>query len=69
MAHAYRGGHMIAAMEVPDSETHRYGVFHTSGGGKGALVPATGLVEKAGCGERAVTAGGNRAVYSGGIGL
>lgn len=46
MAHAYRGGHMIAAMEVPDSETHRYGVFHTSGGGKGALVPATGLVEK-----------------------
>jgi UTP--glucose-1-phosphate uridylyltransferase len=46
MARAYRGGHMIAAMEVPDTETHRYGVFHTSGGGKGALVPATGLVEK-----------------------
>jgi UTP--glucose-1-phosphate uridylyltransferase len=46
MARAYDGGHMIAAMSVPMSETPKYGIFVPDGGMEGEVVPARGMVEK-----------------------
>lgn len=46
MALAYDGGHMIAAMSVPMSETPKYGIFVPEGGTEGQGVPARGMVEK-----------------------
>jgi UTP--glucose-1-phosphate uridylyltransferase len=39
------GGNIVAALEVPDSETHKYGVI-TPGETKGRLTEIKGLVEK-----------------------
>ena len=39
------GGNVIAAMEVPDDHTSRYGIID-SGGAVGRIRPVTGLVEK-----------------------
>ena len=39
------GGNVIAAMEVPDEHTSRYGIID-SGGADGRVRPVTGLVEK-----------------------
>ena len=39
------GGNIVAALEVPDSETHKYGVI-TPGGTNGRLTEIRGLVEK-----------------------
>jgi len=39
------GGNVIAAMEVPDEHTSRYGIID-SGGAEGRIRPVTGLVEK-----------------------
>lgn len=46
MARAYRGGHMVAAMDVPPADTVRYGMFRELGDATGPIVPASGLVEK-----------------------
>lgn len=46
MARAYRGGHMVAAMDVPLADTVRYGMFRELGDATGPIVPASGLVEK-----------------------
>jgi UTP--glucose-1-phosphate uridylyltransferase len=47
MMEAYEevGGNIVAALEVPDSETHKYGVVDP-GSAKGALTEIRGLVEK-----------------------
>lgn len=47
MADVYEetGGNVIAAMEVPDEHTSRYGIID-SGGAAGRVQPVTGLVEK-----------------------
>jgi len=39
------GGNVVAALEVPDSETHKYGVVDP-GGSDGQLTEVRGLVEK-----------------------
>jgi UTP--glucose-1-phosphate uridylyltransferase len=39
------GGNMVCGLEVPDSETHKYGII-TPGKVDGALVEVAGLVEK-----------------------
>ena len=44
-AWATTGGNMIAAMEVPASQTNRYGILDAAGD-DGRLVEVTGLVEK-----------------------
>lgn len=43
--HAETGGNVIAAMEVPDEHTTRYGIID-SGGAEGRVQPVGGLVEK-----------------------
>ena len=45
MADCYRGGNMVAAMNVPKDQTHAYGII-TPGADDGKLVEVTGLVEK-----------------------
>jgi UTP--glucose-1-phosphate uridylyltransferase len=47
MVKAYEtvGGNIVAALEVPDSETHKYGVI-TPGSSDGRLTEILGLVEK-----------------------
>ena len=47
MVEAYEkvGGNIVAALEVPDSETHKYGVI-TPGASDGRLTEILGLVEK-----------------------
>jgi UTP--glucose-1-phosphate uridylyltransferase len=47
MIEAYEkvGGNIVAALEVPDSETHKYGVI-TPGSSDGRLTEILGLVEK-----------------------
>ena len=45
MAACYRGGNMVAAMNVPKDQTHAYGII-TPGADDGKLVEVTGLVEK-----------------------
>jgi UTP--glucose-1-phosphate uridylyltransferase len=47
MVEAYEkvGGNIVCALEVPDSETHKYGII-TPGARDGRLVEVTGLVEK-----------------------
>ena len=44
-AYAEVGGNIVAALEVPDSETHKYGVIQP-GATKGRLTEIRGLVEK-----------------------
>ena len=44
-AYAKTGGNMVAAEEVPDDQTHRYGII-TPGSRDGALTEVNGLVEK-----------------------
>ena len=44
-AYAQVGGNIVAALEVPDSETHKYGVIEP-GGSNGRLTEISGLVEK-----------------------
>jgi len=46
MADHYRGGHMIAAMEVGPDETDRYGIFSLGEQTIGPRIPVTGMVEK-----------------------
>ncbi len=46
MAESYRHGHMIAAMQVPDHETCRYGIFALNGAVTDICVPVSGMVEK-----------------------
>jgi UTP--glucose-1-phosphate uridylyltransferase len=47
MTEAYEkvGGNIVAALEVPDSETHKYGVIHP-GATDGRLTEIRGMVEK-----------------------
>jgi UTP--glucose-1-phosphate uridylyltransferase len=44
-AYASAGGNVVAAVEVPESETHKYGVIDP-GGSDGRLTEILGLVEK-----------------------
>jgi UTP--glucose-1-phosphate uridylyltransferase len=44
-AYAQVGGNVVCGLEVPDSETHKYGII-TPGKVDGALVEVTGLIEK-----------------------
>ena len=44
-AYAKTGGNLVAAEEVPDDQTHRYGII-TPGMRDGSLTQVTGLVEK-----------------------
>jgi len=46
MGRNYKGGHMIAAMRVPEEETCQYGIFSLSGSATGVCIPVTGMVEK-----------------------
>lgn len=46
MTAAYAGGHMIAAMDVSEAETQRYGIFRLKNSGHGRSVPVSGMVEK-----------------------
>lgn len=47
MVTAYRGGHMVAAMEVPQSDVSKYGIFDVAEVSRiGEAIPATGMVEK-----------------------
>lgn len=46
MAADYLGGHMVAAMEVPPSETYKYGIFNPSGPLRQRCLPVNGMVEK-----------------------
>ena len=45
MLSAYTGGNMVAVMDVPENETHSYGIV-TPGKDDGRIVEVTGLVEK-----------------------
>ena len=48
MVEAYRdvGGNIIAVDEVPDTDTHKYGVIDPDGAADGALMRMRGMVEK-----------------------
>ena len=46
MASAYRGGHMIAAMDVADKDVSKYGIFRPEAGETGPSVRSAGLIEK-----------------------
>lgn len=46
MAADYEGGHMVAAMEVPASETYKYGIFSPSGPQRQRSLAVNGMVEK-----------------------
>jgi UTP--glucose-1-phosphate uridylyltransferase len=50
MASHYRGGHMIAAMQVKPEETSQYGIFRLGGLPKDNCLPVSGMVEKPGIG-------------------
>ena len=51
MARAYRGGHMIAAMRVPEVDVGKYGIFRPEGAGRGRSIRSAGLVEKPAAGQ------------------
>jgi len=40
------GGNMVAAMEVPNEQTERYGIIEPCGAAEGRLVEVAGLIEK-----------------------
>lgn len=46
MAQGYSGGHMIAAMEVPEDEVSKYGVFDPMGERMGRMQRSSSIVEK-----------------------
>ena len=46
MAEDYKGGHMVAAMQVTPAEASRYGIFHVKSVPSGRCVPVSGMVEK-----------------------
>jgi len=47
MYEGYSGGNMVAAMEVPQSEVSKYGIFHVNGSlAMGRSAVARGMVEK-----------------------
>ena len=46
MAAGYTRGHMVAAMDVPPSETSKYGIFAVEGPMQGKVVRVRGMVEK-----------------------
>lgn len=46
MARNYQTGHMIAAMNVPQRDTHKYGIFSLRGSATDVCIPVTGIVEK-----------------------
>jgi UTP--glucose-1-phosphate uridylyltransferase len=46
MAQHYKGGHMVAAMDVSASDTSRYGIFKPTASAFGQCVPVDGMVEK-----------------------
>lgn len=46
MGKHYKGGHMIAAMRVPDADTWKYGIFSFNSAEAGVCFPVTGMVEK-----------------------
>lgn len=45
MARAHAGGHMVAAMTVPDQDAPRYGIFRLLGAPLGRSVALSGMVE------------------------
>lgn len=51
MAEHYARGHMIAAMDVRQDETDKYGIFRVEGLSIGRSVPVSGMVEKPGPGQ------------------
>jgi UTP--glucose-1-phosphate uridylyltransferase len=46
MAASYRGGHMVAAMQVEAAAASQYGIFQLGGLPKGRTIPVSGMVEK-----------------------
>jgi UTP--glucose-1-phosphate uridylyltransferase len=46
MARNYQAGHMIAAMNVPQQDTHKYGIFSLRGSATDVCIQVTGIVEK-----------------------
>lgn len=46
MSAHYTGGHMIAAMMVPEQDTDQYGIFALNGSASSVCIPVTGMVEK-----------------------
>ncbi|MBV7409295.1 UTP--glucose-1-phosphate uridylyltransferase [Maritimibacter sp. DP1N21-5] len=46
MAQGYSGGHMIAAMEVPEDEVSKYGIFSPIGERMGRMQRADAIIEK-----------------------
>lgn len=46
MVQNYAGGHMIAAMNVAESDASKYGIFALRGAATGVSVPVSGMVEK-----------------------
>lgn len=51
MAAHYRGGHMVAAMQVRPEETSQYGIFRLGGLPRDNCFPVAGMVEKPPAGE------------------
>ena len=51
MAADYVSGHMVAAMEVPPSETYKYGIFNPNGPLRHRCLPVNGMVEKPAAGH------------------
>jgi UTP--glucose-1-phosphate uridylyltransferase len=46
MGEHFRDGNMVAAMNVPSSETSKYGIFSFTGPATDICIPVTGIVEK-----------------------
>lgn len=46
MARHYKAGHMIAAMNVGEQDTRKYGIFALRGSATDVCIPVTGIVEK-----------------------
>ena len=46
MAKHYKGGHMVAAMQVKPEEASQYGIFRVSGLPRDHCLPVSGMVEK-----------------------
>ena len=51
MAKHYQAGHMIAAMNVPQQDTRKYGIFALRAPTTDVCIPVTGIVEKPPHGE------------------
>lgn len=51
MAAHYRGGHMVAAMQVKPEEASQYGIFRLGGLARDNCFPVVGMVEKPAHGE------------------